>query len=117
MAAVALNTFKTIRKTLTNSSVGIYTCPAGVASIVILAQVTNVSGGTTSYTVTAAHSRGTESPADYNFANEITIPPNDSLSLIPDGRLVLETGDAIKIKGSADGVMNVVLSILETAKG
>lgn len=116
MAAVALNTFKTIRKTITNSSVGIYTCPAGVASIVILAQVTNISGGSTTYTVTAAHSRGTESPADYNFANSTSVPANDSLSLIPDGRLVLETGDIIKIQGSADGVMNVVLSVLETAK-
>ena len=42
MAAVALNKFRTIRVGITTSMVGIYTCPIGVASIVILSQVTNV---------------------------------------------------------------------------
>jgi len=42
MAAVALNSFKTIRKNISTSSVGIYTCPSGVSSIIILAQVTNL---------------------------------------------------------------------------
>ena len=49
MAAVALNTFKTIRVGLTTSYVGIYTCPIGVATVILLAHVTNVSSGTTTY--------------------------------------------------------------------
>lgn len=117
MAVVALNTFKTVRKTLTTSNVGIYTCPSGVASIVILAQVTNVSVGTTIYTVSAIHSRSTESPADYKFANNVSVPPNDSVNLIPDGRLVLETGDVIKVSSNSTDNLNIVLSVLETAKG
>lgn len=117
MAAVALNTFKTIRKVLTNSSVGIYTCPSGVASIVILAQVTNISTGTTTYKVSAVHSRSTESPSDYKFANDISVPANDSVNLIPDGRLALETGDVIKVSADANNSLNIVLSVLETAKG
>ena len=117
MAVVALNTFKTVRKSLTTSNVGIYTCPSGVASIVILAQVTNVSAGTTIYTVSAVHSRSTESPTDYKFANNVSVPPNDSVNLIPDGRLVLETGDIIKVSASSDDDLNIVLSVLETAKG
>lgn len=116
MAVVALNTFKTIRKNLTTSSVGIYTCPTGVATIILLAQVTNVSVGKTTATVTAVHSRSSESPADFNFANEATVPPDDSLNLVPDGRLALETGDVIKIQASANNHLNIVLSILETAK-
>ena len=116
MAVVALNTFKTIRKNLSWSSVGIYTCPTGVATIILLAQVTNVSAGKTTATVTAVHSRSSESPADFNFANEATIPPDDSLNLVPDGRLALETGDVIKVQASANDHLNIVLSILETAK-
>ena len=42
MAQVALNKFLTIRAGVTTSNVGIYTCPTGVASIVLLAQVTNL---------------------------------------------------------------------------
>lgn len=117
MAVVALNTFKTIRKSLTTSNVGIYTCPSGVASIIILAQVTNVSTGTTTYSVSAFHSRNTESPTDYKFANNVSVPPNDSVNLIPDGRLVLETGDSIKVSSDSNNELNIVLSVLETAKG
>jgi hypothetical protein len=115
MAAVALNTFKTIRKQITTSAVGIYTCPVGVSAIVVLAQVTNLTTDTTSQ-VTALHSRPTETPTDYKFANDAYVPPNDSVNLVPDGRLVLETNDVIKVQATSDNELNIVLSILETAK-
>jgi hypothetical protein len=67
--------------------------------------------------VTAVHSRSTESPTDYKFANNVSVPPNDSVNLIPDGRLVLETGDVIKVSANSDDNLNIVLSVLETAKG
>ena len=118
MAKIALNKFRTIRVGLTTEMVGIYTCPIGVASIVILSQVTNVSAGATlgSYKVTAVHSRSIENPADYKFANEISIPPNDGLNLIADGRLALETNDVIKMKANQNNTLELVLSVLETAK-
>lgn len=116
MAAVALNTFKTIRSGITTDSVGIYTCPIGVASIVLTIQVTNVSTGSTTYTVSAAHSRDSESPADYPFANQVFVPVNDSVNLLPDGKMILETGDSLKINGNENDALNVILSVLETAK-
>ena len=115
MAAVALNSFKTIRKNVTTSTVGIYTCPVGVSAIVLVAQVTNITSDTTSQ-VTAIHSRSTESPADFEFANGAYVPPNDSINLVPDGRLALETNDIIKIQATGNSELNIVLSILETAK-
>ena len=115
MAAVALNNFRTIRKNVTTSTVGIYTCPVGVSAIILLAQVTNLTADTTSQ-ITALHSRGTESPPDYKFANGAYVPPNDSLNIVPDGRLALETNDVIKIQASGNDELNIVLSILETAK-
>jgi len=115
MAAVALNTFKTIRKEITTSAVGIYTCPVGVSAIILIAQVTNVTSDTTSQ-VTATHSRSTESPTDFNFSNGAYVPPNDSINLVPDGRLVLETNDVIKIQATGNSELNIVLSILETSK-
>lgn len=118
MAAIALNKFRTIRVGLTTEMVGIYTCPIGVASIVILSQVTNVSAGnsTGTYKVTAIHSRSIETPADYKFANDISIPANDGLNLIPDGRLALETNDVIKMKANENNTLELILSVLETAK-
>lgn len=116
MAAVALNTFKTIRAGLTTSYVGIYTCPIGVASVILLAQVTNISTGTTTYKVTASHSRSTDAVEDYEFAKGLEIPANDSSNLLPDGKLVLETGDVIKVKADEESKLNIILSVLETAK-
>ena len=114
MAAVALNKFRTIRYSVNTTSVGIYTCPIGVASIVILAQVTNISNGISS--ITASHSRSTEVQSDFKLANNVPIPPKDSYSIVSDGRLALETNDVIKIQGSDVGALELVLSVLETAK-
>lgn len=118
MAVIALNKFRTIRVGITTNNVGIYTCPIGVASIIILAQVTNVSSGVglSAYNVTAVHSRTSETPTDYRFAKEILIPPNDSVNLVPDGRLVLETNDVIKIQSNENNKLELILSVLETAK-
>ena len=114
MAAVALNKFRTIRVGITTSMVGIYTCPIGVASIVILSQVTNVSSGVCR--VTAVHSRINDSPADYKLSNQVPIPPNDNYSIVSDGRLALETNDIIKIQATANSSLELILSVLETAK-
>jgi hypothetical protein len=118
MAKIALNKFRTIRVGLTTEMVGIYTCPIGVASIVILSQVTNISTGSSegTYKVTAVHSRSIEARADYKFANEISIPPYDGLNLIPDGRLALETNDVIKMQADENNTLELILSVLETAK-
>lgn len=118
MAQVALNKFRTIRVGITTEMVGIYTCPVGVASIVILSQVTNVSTGSSAanYKVTAVHSRSTETQIDFKFANEVVIPPNDSFNLIADGRLALETNDVIKIQADSEQKLELLLSVLETAK-
>lgn len=115
MAAIPLNRFKTIRANIGVSTVGIYTCPVGVSAIIFLAQVTNLTTTTTSQ-VTAIHSRSSETPSDYKFSNGSYIPPNDSMNLVPDGRLALESNDVIKISASGNNQLNVVLSILETAK-
>ena len=116
MAAVALNTFRTIRVDISITEETVYTCPIGVSSVVILSQVTNTDPNEEYHNVTAIHSRSSEVITDYKFANNVVVPPNDGVSLIPDGRMVLETGDSIKIFGSSDESLNLILSVLETAK-
>ena len=118
MAAIALNKFRTIRVGITTNNVGIYTCPIGVSSIVILSQVANVSEGAakSTYTVTATHSRSSEVQNDYIFANSVYVPPNDGVNLVSDGRMALETNDVIKIKADSNNKLELILSVLETAK-
>jgi hypothetical protein len=116
MAAIALNKFRTIRAGLTTNTVGIYTCPIGVASIIILCQVTNVNSSGAFCRVSATHSRSSETPSDYKFANGVKVPPNDGINLVSDGRLALETSDVLKFSADSNNSAQLILSILETAK-
>jgi hypothetical protein len=116
MAAVALNKFLTIRAKATTESVGIYTCPIGVAAIITLCQATNVSEGLDAgtYTITGIHSR-TDGGA-FKFANDEEIPVNDGMNLFPDGRLALETNDVLYFSSNGNEQVDIILSVLETAK-
>jgi hypothetical protein len=116
MAAVALNKFLTVRAKATTEPVGIYTCPIGVAAIITLCQATNVSEGLDSgtYNITGIHSR-TDGGA-FKFANDEDIPANDSLNLFPDGRLALETNDVLYFSSNGNEQVDIILSVLETAK-
>ena len=121
MAAIALNKFRTIRTRITEDSVGIDTCPIGVASIVINWQVTNVSTGDSIgvATVTAIHARDPDpvtGVVSFRLANGVPIPQNDGYNVVGDGRLALETNDVLFISASEDWKLEGVLSVLETAK-
>lgn len=115
MAAVALNKFLTVRHLVTDSNVGIYTSPIGVASIVLFAQATNVAPDDEVKFVTFSHARPGDIPEDFQIINNGPVIPNDALNLII-GRLVLETGDELVLSGDTTGDVKVVVSILETAK-
>lgn len=110
MAATQLNTFRTIRHTVTTSNVGIYTAPVNVATVVLNLQAANVVSGVSS--VTAYHSRG---GSDIEIVKNFAIPSRDTGVLV-EKKLVLETDDILKIEGTANSEIEVLLSVLETAK-
>ena len=115
MAAVALNTFKTVRHLVTDSNVGIYTSPIGVASIILFAQATNVATDDQVKFVSFSHARPGDDPLNFEIIKDGPVIPNDALNLL-NGRLVLETGDELVLSGDTTGDVKVVVSILETAK-
>jgi hypothetical protein len=115
MAAVALNTFKTVRHLLTASNVGIYTAPIGVAAIILYAQASHVSNDEDVKFITFSHSRPIDDIPDFEIVRNGAVIPDDSLDLLT-GRLVLETNDILKVRGDTTGDVKVVISILETAK-
>ena len=115
MAAVALNTFKTVRHLVTDGTVGIYTSPIGVASIILYAQAINTDPDNVRF-VTLSHGRpNDEDVPDFEIIKNGPVIPNDALNLLT-GRLVLESGDELKVSGNTTGDVKVVISILETAK-
>ena len=112
MAASPLNRFKTVTHTLTTNSVGIYTCPAGVSSLVIYGNVANVGSSSSVTSFSVYHSRDS---VDTPIIELGRVPHQDAMSFI-DGRLVLETGDILKIKGDFLNTQKCIVSVLENAK-
>ena len=110
MAALALNTYKTVRSQVTTGITTVYTVPNGVSAIHLFSVVSNTSSGIV--TVTVYHNRNGDS---YELIKNARIPTTDALSPIS-GSLVLEVGDKIEIQGQSNNTMKFTLSILESAK-
>lgn len=106
--ALALNVFRTITSIATASQVGIYTAPVGYSGVVLLAQAANVTPNT--YNVTLSHKR---SNTTTELAKDLSVPGNDSLSLIS-GRLVLQQGDSLVLSANAANGIKLTVSLLET---
>lgn len=108
--ALALNVFRTVTAEFTTATTTVYTAPVSYTGIVLLAQITNVTGtsGTVTCSVTNSASTVTELLKDFS------IPAYDAASAVS-GKLVIETGCEFKISASANSKFKLTLSILESA--
>jgi len=107
--AAPLNVFKTYSSNLTTANTTIYTAPIGYTTVCLLAQASNISGGTIG--VSAYHIRGN---VGTSIISNVQIPVNDAVNLLS-GKLILQTADYISVKCSGDDSAQLLLSILETA--
>ena len=112
MAAIPLNRFKTITPHTHNFCSWYIPCPPGVAALVIYGNVSNVGSGSSVRTFSVLHSRNS---VDTEIVSGIGVPASDAMSFI-EGRLVLETGDILKISADVNNTMKGIISVLENAK-
>jgi hypothetical protein len=125
MALIPLNTFKTKTAVLTTSSTAtIYTAPIGVTSIILMAQVSNIT--TQTCNVTFQHHRNLPVLPDSqgngaqsgNVSTELIkdfqIPGNDAASMTT-GKMIIESLDSIRAFANKEGSLKITLSVLETA--
>jgi hypothetical protein len=110
--ALALNVFKTVTKVATTSSVGIYTAPTGYSGVVLLAQAANTDGN--SHVVNFAHKRSKAGIAvTTELLSNYPIQGYDTVSLLQ-GKLILQSTDALVLSADNSSSVKVVISILET---
>lgn len=129
MALIPLNTFKTKTKLLTNNTsttatITAYTAPIGVTSIVLMAQVANISTQTQYVDMMHWRNRPVLADAQGNGAQSgntgtwlvrnFAIPAGDAGNLIA-GKLIVESLDSVRIWSTNSGTCQLTLSILETA--
>jgi hypothetical protein len=125
MALIPLNTFKTKTAVITSStSATVYVAPIGVTSIILMAQVANIT--TQTQFVTFAHYRNLPVLADAQgngaqasnmtteLVKEFAIPSNDSASMTT-GKMIIESLDKIICYTTTTSTCKLTLSILETA--
>lgn len=106
-----LNVFKTVAVAITTTPTVVYTAPADYTAIVLMAHVSNVTSNTASVTFSHTTADGvtvTELLKDY------AVPGNDATSATT-GKLVIETGQKIRVSSNTASALKVVLSILESA--
>lgn len=110
--ALPLNVFKTITKIATTTPVGIYTAPTGYTGVVLLAQVANID--TSTHTISFSHRRTTAGIAvTTEILKDFPVQGNDSVSLVQ-GKLTLESGDALVLSASNSTNIKFIGSVLET---
>ena len=127
----ALNTATTVGNTFvmtTGTTSTVYTAPIGVTSIILMAQISNVSTQTQNVSFIHHRNRPVLSDAQGNGAQpgnvdtymvkNFAIPAGDAGSILT-GKLIIESLDSvgafIHTNGSNSGTCQLVLSVLETA--
>lgn len=114
---VPLNTFKTITSNVTTDSQVLYTTPVETATIILTAQVSNLTDAAAN--VTFIHRSnilvgGSRVITDTELVKNFEIPARDASSVIV-GKIVLEEDQAVLVKGGANAKMQILLSLLETS--
>jgi hypothetical protein len=110
--ATVLNAFKTVTVTVTDTIGNVYTCPSGYSAVVLLAQVSNLTGGTITVSGNIYQLAGN----NVALVQGAALPANDAVSLVG-GRLILQTGDSFAVGANVNAASQLTLSVLETSTG
>lgn len=111
------NTFKTITKAGVTTADVIYTVASSTTTVILGLML----GNTTSSTITATVTLGTdtanragnnnEANQDVELVTAVSIPGNSTLELLSGNKVVMETTDTLSVTGS--GATDVALSVME----
>jgi len=126
MAQLPLNTFRSMTAVLTTSSSTIYVAPVGVTSIVLMAQISNISTQTTGVSLihhrnipiqqNAQGNNAQPGNVDSYLIDQFALPTNDAANVLS-GKLIIEALDSIKAWSTSPNSAQLVMSILESSNG
>ena len=108
----ALNVFKTVTANVADTMTTVYSTPVGYATVVLMAQMTNIDPGNT-IQISANVANGAVSTALIAGAS---VPVADAITVLT-GRLILNFGDSFQVSASAGNSVQLTLSLLESLVG
>ncbi|BAQ85007.1 hypothetical protein [uncultured Mediterranean phage uvMED] len=103
--------FKNAYLDVPNSETDLYTCPSAKVAIVLTLRMTNVDG--TNAATIDAKVLDSDTSTNSMIASTINVPADSTLELAGASKIVLETGDKIKLTASAANDIEAFASILE----
>jgi hypothetical protein len=103
-----LNTFRNVTGTLTTSNTTLYTAPITSTSIILMAQVTNITTSSANVSFTLNNVS-----ANTELAYNLTVPPNDAVNVLT-GKLVLQNAHSVFASASINNTLKITMSVLET---
>ena len=109
------NTFKLKTKAGIDASLTtVYTVPSSTTTVIIGLTVANVKGAsvTADAQIVTASSSG-ENADDVYVVKDVPLPAGSSIEVMSGNKIVLETGDIVKVKGSTTDAVDAILSIME----
>tara|TARA_R110002012_G_scaffold94704_2_gene229333 strand:+ start:6220 stop:6561 length:342 start_codon:yes stop_codon:yes gene_type:complete len=109
------NTFKLKTKAGIDASLTtIYTVPSSTTTVIIGLTISNIKGSsvTADAQIVTASTSG-ENADDVYVVKAIPLPAGSSVEVMAGNKIVLETGDIIKVKGSVTDAVDAILSIME----
>jgi hypothetical protein len=114
---VPLNTFKTVTSNLYTYDTILYSTPQETATIVLTAQVSNITDNAANVTVihrSNVLSGGFRIVTDTELVSKFEISRNDAASVIV-GKIVLEEDQSLIARAGANTSLKILLSLLETS--
>lgn len=107
--AAQINTFKTVTANVTNIPSSVYITPFGITTIVLMAQVANITQN--NHTVNFSHVSGDSIKTEL-LKNYIVLK-NDAVGMLT-GKLIVEQNCSVEIHASSNDALKLTMSILET---
>ena len=109
------NTFKLKTKAgIDTSLVTVYTVPSSTTAVIIGLTIANVKGASvTADAKVISDTSDTETNADVYIAKDIPLPAGSSVEVMSGNKIVLQTTDAVQVKGSVADAVDATLSIME----
>lgn len=106
------NTFKSDGNAGVGTSIAtIYTCPSSTQTTVIGLSLANISGSSVEATVTLVKNGGTPT---LHLVKDVPLPTGSTTVIVGgDQKLVLESGDSVKVVSDTNNSVDAIISYLE----
>lgn len=107
--ASQINTFKTVTANVTTANTIVYTAPAAITSIILMAQCANITQNTHNVSFNHVSNTGVRT----ELVKQYPVLKRDAVGLLT-GKLIVEQNNSVEIYSSSNNALKLTMSVLES---